>query len=142
MLYEVITNDSLGHLAGDELLQRLARNFLKCVRTSDTVARLGGDEFAILIEEFDSPRTVTEIAERIQLESQRPYLIGNNDVQVSASIGIVLNTDAYSSTEAIVRDADIAMYRAKELGKARFQIFNKKLHKIAFETLQMESELP
>jgi len=134
-------NDSLGHLAGDELLQRLARNFLKCVRSSDTVARLGGDEFAILIEEFDNPRTVTGIAERIQLESQRPYLIGNNDVQVSASIGIVLNTDTYSSTEAIVRDADIAMYRAKELGKARFQIFNKKLHKIAFETLQMESEL-
>ena len=134
-------NDSLGHLAGDELLQRLAKKFQKCVRRSDTVARLGGDEFAILMEEFEQSSKVLDVAERIQEESQQPFLIGNTEVRVSASIGIVLNTETYTTTEAILRDADIAMYRAKELGKARFQIFNKKLHKIAFEALQLENEL-
>lgn len=134
-------NDSLGHLAGDELLQRLAKNFLQCVRSSDTVARLGGDEFAILVEEFDQPSKVLDIAERIQTQSQQPFIIGNNEVRVSASIGIVLNTELYTTTEALLRDADIAMYRAKEMGKARFQIFNKKLHQIAYEALQLENEL-
>ncbi len=134
-------NDSLGHLAGDDLLQRIAKRFLSCVRTGDTVARLGGDEFAVLLEDYGKSSKVIEIANRLQQEAQRPLLIGNTDVHVSASIGIILNTGNYLTTEAILRDADIAMYRAKELGKARFQIFNRKLHELASQALQLENEL-
>lgn len=134
-------NDSLGHLAGDDLLQRVAKRFLSCVRTGDTVARLGGDEFAILLEDYGKPSKVIEIANRLQQEAQRPFLIGKTDIHVSASIGIVLHTDRYLNTETILRDADIAMYRAKELGKARFQVFNRKLHELASQALQLENEL-
>ncbi len=134
-------NDSLGHLAGDELLQRVSKRFLSCVRTGDTVARLGGDEFAILLEDYGKSSRVIEIANRLQQEAQRSFLIGETDVHVSASIGIVLHTEKYLSTETILRDADIAMYRAKELGKARFQIFNRKLHELASQALQLENEL-
>lgn len=136
-----LVNDSLGHLAGDELLQRIAKRFLSCIRSGDTVARLGGDEFAVLLEDYGKSSKAIEIANRLQQEAQRPLLIGNTDVHVSASIGIILNIDSYDSTEAILRDADIAMYRAKELGKARFQIFNSKLHEIASQVLQLENEL-
>ncbi|KJR97501.1 MAG: diguanylate cyclase [Desulfobulbaceae bacterium BRH_c16a] len=134
-------NDSLGHLTGDDLLQKVSQRFLSCVRSGDTVARLGGDEFAILIEEFEKSSQVIEIANRLQKEAQTPFFIGATDVHISASIGIVLNTAAYDSTEAILRDADIAMYRAKELGKARFQVFNRKLHMQASEALQLENDL-
>ena len=134
-------NDSLGHLTGDDLLKMVADRFMACVRSGDPVARLGGDEFAILIEEFDKPSQIIEIANRLQKEAQTPFFIGATEVHVSASIGIVLNTAAYDSTEAILRDADIAMYRAKELGKARFQVFNRKLHQQASEALQLENDL-
>ncbi|EKD37095.1 MAG: hypothetical protein ACD_75C01259G0001, partial [uncultured bacterium] len=134
-------NDSLGHLTGDELLQQVSRRFLSCVRSGDTVARLGGDEFAILIEEFDKSSQIIEIANRLQKEAQTVFFIGSTEVHISASIGIVLNTAAYDSTEAILRDADIAMYRAKDLGKARFQLFNRKLHQQASEALQLENDL-
>ena len=134
-------NDSLGHLAGDDLLVQMSQRFLACVRAGDTVARLGGDEFAILVEEFEKPSKVIEIANRIQNKAQLPFFIGTTEVHVSASVGIVLNTVPYSGTEEILRDADIAMYRAKDLGKARFQVFNKKLHKQAFESMKMEGDL-
>lgn len=134
-------NDSLGHLAGDDLLQQISKRFNSCVRSGDTVARLGGDEFAILIEEFEKPSKIIEIANRLQKEAQTPFFIGNTEVHVSASVGIVLNTSTYETTEGILRDADIAMYRAKELGKARFQVFNRKLHIQASEALQLENDL-
>ncbi len=134
-------NDSLGHLAGDDLLQQISGRFASCVRSGDTVARLGGDEFAILIEEFDKPSEIIEITNRLQQEAQTPFSIGNTEVHVSASIGIVLNTVIYETTEGILRDADIAMYRAKELGKARFQVFNRRLHTLASEALQLEKDL-
>ena len=134
-------NDSLGHLTGDELLKMVADRFICCLRSGDTVARLGGDEFAILIEEFDKPSQIIEIANRLQKAAQTPFLIGATEAHISASIGIVLNTAAYDSTEAILRDADIAMYRAKELGKARFQVFNRRMHQQASEALQLENDL-
>lgn len=134
-------NDSLGHLAGDQLLKTIARRFTSSVRVGDTVARLGGDEFAILIEEFDKNSQVIEIAERLLGEAHLPVIIEKTEVCVSASIGIVLTTASYSKTEAILRDADIAMYRAKELGKARFQIFNRRLHQLASEALELEQNL-
>ncbi len=134
-------NDSLGHLTGDELLRQVAKRFLSCIRSGDTVARLGGDEFAVLVEDYHKPSKILEIAERLQREAQSPFVIGMNDVHVSTSIGIVLTTENYDSTEAILRDADIAMYRAKELGKARYQIFNRSLHDMVSKTMQLENEL-
>lgn len=136
-----LVNDSLGHLAGDDLLRQMSNRFLSCIRSGDTVARLGGDEFAILIEDFDKSSKVIEIANRIQEKAQEPFTIRNTDVHVSASVGIVLNTGAYDNAETILRDADIAMYRAKDLGKARFQLFNKKMHQQASESLKMENDL-
>lgn len=134
-------NDSLGHIAGDELLQTIAKRFKSCIRSGDTVARLGGDEFAFLLEEFDKNSQVIEIVNRVQQEAQQSIAIGNGEVNVSASIGVVLNTENYKNTEEILRDADIAMYRAKELGKARFQLFNKRLHKITSDALALENDL-
>ena len=134
-------NDSLGHQAGDELLRGVSRRFLACVRAGDTVARLGGDEFAILIEDYDKPARVIEIANRLQQAAKEPFVVANTEVRVSASIGIVINTGCYKSTQDILRDADIAMYRAKELGKARFQVFNRRMHTHALETLQLENDL-
>lgn len=134
-------NDSMGHLAGDQLLKTIAERFSLCVRSGDTVARLGGDEFAIVIEEFDKNSQVIEIAQRLQEAAQHPVVIEGSDVRVSASIGIVLNTAYYKNTEDILRDADIAMYKAKELGKARFQVFNRRLHQLASEALALEQNL-
>lgn len=134
-------NDSLGHLAGDTLLIQMAQRFQSCVRSADTVARLGGDEFAILLEDFEKPSRVIDVANRLQDLAQQPFSICGTTVHVSASIGVVLKTRVYGDTEAILRDADIAMYKAKELGKARFQVFNKKLHQSISETLQLENDL-
>ncbi len=134
-------NDCLGHLTGDELLRQVARRFLSCIRSGDTVARLGGDEFAVLIEDYSNPSKVLEIAERLQKEAQYPFIIGKQEVRVSASIGIVLTTNKYHSSEAILRDADIAMYRAKERGKARYQVFNRSLHDMVSKAMQLENEL-
>lgn len=134
-------NDSMGHLAGDQLLQTISERFAACVRSGDTVARLGGDEFAILIEEYEKNSQVIEIAQRLQLAAQTPVDIAGSEVRVSSSIGIVLNADFYEQSEAILRDADIAMYKAKELGKARYQVFNRRLHKLASEALELEQSL-
>ncbi len=134
-------NDSLGHLAGDTLLIKMASRFKSCVRNVDTVARLGGDEFAILTEEFKTTQEVIQVAKRIQNVTKLPFFIDDNEVQVSASIGIVLETRNYKTPENILRDADIAMYRAKAQGKARFKVFNKKMHEQVVESLKMENDL-
>ncbi len=134
-------NDSLGHLAGDNLLIEISKRFTGSVRAMDTVARLGGDEFAVLIEEYSSPAEVINIAKRIQIEAQKPFHIESHEVHISSSIGIVIKTSGYQQPENILRDADIAMYRAKEMGKARFKVFNQKMHELVFEKLKMENEL-
>ncbi len=134
-------NDSLGHLAGDSLLVEISKRIKECIRSTDTVARMGGDEFAILVEDFKNLREVFKIANRIHTVSQTPFIIERNEVSISASIGIVLETDSYTRADYILRDADIAMYRAKESGKARFKVFNKRMHEAAIESLQMENDL-
>ena len=134
-------NDSLGHSVGDELLIQMASRFNKCIRSVDTVARLGGDEFAILLEEFDNVKDVIKVARRIRNQSGKPAYIDNNEVHVGASIGIVLNVDSYTNAEDILRDADIAMYRAKESGKGCFKVFNKKMHEEALESVVIENNL-
>lgn len=134
-------NDSLGHLAGDQLLAETGRRIQKCVRSIDTTARMGGDEFAILIEDFNSPQQVIQIIKRIRNEIRLPVKVGDKEVFISSSIGIVFKTAKYSKPEHILRDADISMYKAKELGVNRFKVFNKAMHEKALKNLLIETEI-
>ncbi|HKI80204.1 MAG TPA: EAL domain-containing protein [Pseudodesulfovibrio sp.] len=136
-----VVNDSLGHDAGDELLRGVARVLEKCGRSVDTIARFGGDEFAILQEEISAPKDAIAIARRILEGVRQPFTIGGNEVFTSASLGIVLKTDGYDRPEALLRDADTAMYRAKELGKSRFKVFNRKMHDQALQLMELETDL-
>ncbi|MGL1863061.1 MAG: EAL domain-containing protein [Pseudodesulfovibrio sp.] len=137
-----VINDSLGHETGDELLRGVARVLeKKCGRSVDTVARFGGDEFAILLEEISAPRDAIQIARRILEGIREPFDIGGNEVFTSASLGLVLKTEGYDRPESLLRDADTAMYRAKELGKSRFKVFNKKMHDQALKLMALETDL-
>ncbi|WP_243544249.1 EAL domain-containing protein [Pseudodesulfovibrio tunisiensis] len=136
-----VINDSLGHETGDELLRGVARVLEKCARSVDTVARFGGDEFAILLEEISAPRDAITFARRILDGVREPFIIRGNEVFTSASIGIVLKTDGYERPDALFRDADTAMYRAKELGKSRFKVFNRKMHDQALKLMALETDL-
>ena len=134
-------NDNLGHQAGDLLLEKVSHRFLSCVRSVDTVARLGGDEFAVLLEETCDPKQIIAIAGRIRDETARPFMLKENEVRISASIGIIVDTGAYIRADDILRDVDIAMYRAKTTGKSRVRIFGKKLQQMAHDALQLENDL-
>jgi diguanylate cyclase (GGDEF)-like protein len=134
-------NDSLGHVAGDRFLVMIARRLEKCVRPGDLVARLGGDEFAILLGDLNDFRDAVQIAERVQKELTRPFNLNGHEVYTSASIGITLSTIGYEHPENILRDADTAMYRAKENGKARHEVFDTVMHARAVALLQLESDL-
>lgn len=136
-----VINDSLGHDTGDELLRAVARVLEKCGRSVDTIARFGGDEFAILLEEISAPKDVIAIARRILEGVRQPFILGGNEVFTSASLGIVLRTESYDRPEALLRDADTAMYRAKELGKSRFKVFNQKMHDQALRLMALETDL-
>lgn len=134
-------NDNLGHQAGDTLLKKVSRRVLSCIRSMDTLARLGGDEFAVLLEEINDAKQIIAIAKRIRNETARPFVLKGKETRISASIGIVLDTGAYSRMDDILRDVDIAMYRAKTTGKSRFRIFGKKLHQMTHDALQLENNL-
>lgn len=136
-----IINDSLGHNVGDSLLKATAGVLENCARTVDTVARFGGDEFAVLLEEITAPRDAIKFAKRILYEMGRPFDLEGSEVFTSASIGIVLHIDKYSRPESLLRDADTAMYRAKEMGKARFKVFNQRMHEQAIELMELETDL-
>ena len=136
-----IVNDSLGHLVGDELLTAVSRRLESCLRRGDTLARLGGDEFAILLNELAEPQQANAIAFRIQEALSAPFSIGGREVFTSASIGIAFGLAEYADPEAIMRDADIAMYHAKSRGKARHEIFDADMHARAQDRLGLESDL-
>jgi len=134
-------NDSLGHVAGDQLLITIARRLEECLRPTDTVARLGGDEFAILLDGLNEYDHAIQVAERAQRELMRPFNLNGHEVYTTASIGITLSTTDYDHPESVLRDADTAMYRAKENGKARYELFDKVMHARAVERLQLENDL-
>ncbi|HEX3098299.1 MAG TPA: EAL domain-containing protein [Usitatibacter sp.] len=136
-----MVNDSLGHKAGDELLVNLARRLKEMLRPTDVLARLGGDEFAILVEDLHRQRDAVELTERIQKELQKPVQLGAMEVAISASIGITFSTNGYQTSDQIIRDADIAMYKAKSKGKAQYALFDSSLHQHVTAQLQLESEL-
>ncbi len=134
-------NDSLGHAKGDELLVAISHRLQSCLRTMDTVARLGGDEFIILMDEIHGIEAATELAQRILNSLQPVFLINGQEVYISASIGIAMSNPSCTVPSEYLRDTDTAMYRAKSLGKARYQVFDATMHKNVIASLQMESEL-
>jgi diguanylate cyclase (GGDEF)-like protein len=136
-----VTNDSLGHLIGDQLLCAVSRRLVRCVRAGDLVARLGGDEFAILLESVRDAETPIMIAERIQEELELAFEINGHEVFTSASIGIALSSSAYDRPEELVRDADTAMYQAKTLGKARHVVFHDALGSQVMTLMSLENDL-
>ena len=136
-----LVNDSLGHSVGDELQQLLARRLQEKLRPGDTVARLGGDEFAILAEHIEHERDAVVLAERLMEALRRPFLVSGHELMASASVGITFSAFAYDSAEAVLRDADTAMYKAKHEGKARYAVFDTSLHTAVSARLRLEGEL-
>lgn len=134
-------NDSLGHLAGDQLLVAVGKRLLGFVRPSDTVARLGGDEFAILLPEINSSLDAIHIAERIQNDLPQPFTIGGQEVFSTASVGVALSSSGHQGPEQFLREADLAMYHAKANGKARYEIYDAEMHEKTVDQLRLETDL-
>lgn len=134
-------NDSLGHAIGDQLLSEIALRLSHCLRPSDMIARLGGDEFVILLEDVKVRDNVTVIAERILQELSTPFNLRGHEIFTSASIGITFSNSGINSPEDLLRDADLAMYRAKTQGRGRYEIFHPRMHSSAVALLQMETDL-
>jgi diguanylate cyclase (GGDEF)-like protein/PAS domain S-box-containing protein len=136
-----VINDSLGHMTGDALLIETAKRLEKCVRPGDTVARLGGDEFVVLFDDVRDAESARAIAERVQSSLSTPFYVNACEIFSSASIGIALSSQDYDRPEDILRDADITMYRAKALGKARVEVFDPSMRAHAVSLLHMETDL-
>ncbi|HEU5133016.1 MAG TPA: bifunctional diguanylate cyclase/phosphodiesterase, partial [Pyrinomonadaceae bacterium] len=134
-------NDSLGHPCGDELLILVARRLETCIRQTDMVARFGGDEFAILLDAIHDESDAMRVAEKVQQTISLPFKLASHEAITTASIGVALSTSGYIEAEDIIRDADTAMYRAKDQGKARYEIFDTAMHTRAVTLLRLESDL-
>jgi diguanylate cyclase len=136
-----VVNDSLGHSVGDTLLQQIATAVRSCIREEDTVARLGGDEFAVLVEHVAHDSDAVRAAERIQRLLARSFEVEGHRMFTSASIGIALPDTPHQSARDMLRNADIAMYRAKAGGPARHAVFTPSMHTHALDLLQLETDL-
>jgi diguanylate cyclase (GGDEF)-like protein len=135
-----VVNDGLGHEAGDELLKAVAVRLLGEVRAGETVARLGGDEFTFIFHDVDGPTTAAAVAQRILGVLEAPMDVGDSEVVVTGSIGIVLPAPG-AQADAVLRDADAGMYRAKEAGRSRFEIFDEEHRRAVVARLTIENEL-
>ena len=134
-------NDSLGHMQGDLLLVQVAQRLAASITPGDTVARLGGDEFAVLLEDYGDPEEPLRVAERIQQSLKAPHDLEGTEVFATASIGVAMGMPGYTRAEELLRDADTAMYRAKDLGRATHAIFHPSMHAHARAQLQLETDL-
>src|SRR5690242_6560427 len=134
-------NESFGHVAGDELLLEVSRRFTGCLRSLDMLARLGGDEFALLLEAIREPSDAARVAERLQASLQTPIGIGEDEAYASVSLGIAVHSEADDHPQHLLRSADLALYRAKEQGRARFQVFDPRMHEEAVRRLRLETDL-
>lgn len=136
-----VVNDSVGHLVGDEMLKLSGQRIGACVRKPDVVARLGGDEFALLLEDIHGPEDAYHAAQRVLDALSEPMRLAGKELYPSASIGIAFSDQRYLNAEELLRDADVAMYRAKAHGRHRFEVFDEHLHKEALRLLDLEGEL-
>jgi diguanylate cyclase (GGDEF)-like protein/PAS domain S-box-containing protein len=136
-----LVNDSLGHLVGDQFLVAIAARLEANLRPGDALARLGGDEFAVLIENFSSQDEVCLVAERLQRSLVEPIALSGRELYASASIGIVMGGRQYQTVDDVLRDADIAMYRAKSAGRGGYQLFDPLMHATAVKRLTLETDL-
>jgi diguanylate cyclase (GGDEF)-like protein/PAS domain S-box-containing protein len=136
-----LVNDSLGHATGDELLRVLAQRLRGATRPSDTIARFGGDEFVVLCAEMPSAAEIMDAAVRVADAITRPVSLPNQEIFVTASLGVATSADGQATPEELLRDADAAMYRAKELGRARVELFDERSHSRAMSSLETGSDL-
>jgi diguanylate cyclase (GGDEF)-like protein/PAS domain S-box-containing protein len=134
-------NDTFGHDVGDQVLREIAGRFREAVRTSDQLARMGGDEFFFLIDEIEGPESVIEVTKRVLEQAARPFFVGAEECQLSASIGVSMYPDDGQDAATLLKNSDIAMYRAKALGKNNFQFYlaSNNTHTVA--RLALESRL-
>ncbi len=136
-----VLNDSLGHLIGDQLLIEIAQRLRNALPPQDTIARLGGDEFTVLLEDITDIQAATQIAQTIQKIIGQPLIVRGHEVFTTVSIGIAFSQPHYQQPDQVLRDADIAMYRAKSNGKARYEIFSTSMHVRASKLLTLEMDL-
>lgn len=134
-------NDSLGHVAGDELLQLVGERLKTCVREADTVARFGGDEFVIVLEDISKANDVAEIAKQILYRMSQPFPLSRGEVFVGASIGITLYPDDAGDADTLLRNADMAMYRAKDQGRNNYQFFTLAMNEQVQQRIDLERDL-
>lgn len=136
-----LVNDTLGHAAGDQLLQGVAGRFASCVRKVDTVARLGGDEFTILLEPVQAQHGAMAVAEKIVGSLERPFHVLNHEIPTSASVGVVLFPEHDRTVEGLMRKADAAMYHAKHQGRNQVALFTEEMNSIVVERVTLETRL-
>jgi diguanylate cyclase (GGDEF)-like protein/PAS domain S-box-containing protein len=136
-----LVNDSLGHAAGDALLRQIAPRLKSALRPRDTIARLGGDEFVVLLEQIGDERAAARVAERVVSAFEQPLALGAGAHFAKVSVGVAVAGATDRTPAALIRDADAAMYRAKELGRARFEIFDCAMRARALERLSIENDL-
>jgi diguanylate cyclase (GGDEF)-like protein/PAS domain S-box-containing protein len=135
-----VVNDCYGHAIGDALIKEVSNRLQACLRSDSIIARMGGDEFTVLVEEVTDPSDAIRVAERIQSSFEQPFLLEGLEVFKSMSIGIAL-TSPETSAEALLQNADIAMYRAKSQGKARSELFDRTMHEQVMSRLLLEAQL-
>ena len=136
-----VINDTLGHHAGDEFLIEIANRLSGCIRNNDILARLGGDEFVILLDSFQETEDIEDICSRIINTVERPFTLSGNTLYSSASIGIAQCGNHYESGDEILRDADSAMYQAKNLGRGRYVFFDDSMREQLIASMTLEQEL-
>ena len=136
-----VVNDTLGHSAGDLLLQEMAKRLVSCMRSTDTVARQGGDEFVVLLEQFSDAQTLNVVARKIMDAIAKPVFLADNEVFISVSIGISVSPHDGDDLHSLMKNADAAMYRAKEQGKNNFQFYASDINQHSFERLALETSL-
>lgn len=136
-----LINDTLGHATGDQLLQRIAMRLKECVREDDTVARMGGDEFTLLLPEITQAENAAKVAHKILEAIRQPLDIGGHELYITTSVGIVLYPNDGEDAETLLKNADTAMYRAKEKGRNNYQLYTPAMNAKAFERLAMENSL-
>jgi diguanylate cyclase (GGDEF)-like protein/PAS domain S-box-containing protein len=136
-----LINDTLGHEAGDMLLKLISDRLMQCLRTSDVVARLGGDEFVVLVHEVNDPKYVAMVADKILASIVQPIMLLDQECRVTASIGICMYPANAQDEQSMMKNADVAMYRAKEEGKNNYQFFSEDIKTQSLERLALETSL-